>query len=100
MWKTRKYEDTMKSVFAQFPAVVVTFIFRPCPIWFWRTARGDEVDLIIEKDGRFTTTECKYAKAISSSGLKGLNAFTETYGHENNRNCYVASRTATEHPWS
>jgi len=68
------------------------------PMWFWRTARGDEVDLIIEKDGRFTAIECKNTEVVSDAGLKGLKAFAEAYDRGNVRACYVASRTTIPYP--
>lgn len=68
------------------------------PLWFWRTSGGEEVDLIVEKDGQFTAIECKYAEVVSSAGLKGLKAFAKAYGPKNIHACYVASRTSEFYP--
>jgi len=71
---------------------------RNVPLWFWRTARGEEVDLIIERDGRITAIECKYSEVVDESGLKGLRAFTADYGSEDVEARYVASRTSIPYP--
>ncbi|MBN1365146.1 MAG: ATP-binding protein [Syntrophaceae bacterium] len=63
------------------------------PIWFWRTAGGDEVDLIIERDGRVTAIECKYAEVVNEASFKGLDVFTGEYGPKNIEARYVACRT-------
>lgn len=70
---------------------------RNIPLWFWRTARGEEVDLIIEREGQFTAVECKYAEVIDESYLKGLRAFIGDYGRESLHAAYVASRTLHPH---
>lgn len=51
------------------------------PIWFWRTATGEEVDLILERGPhRFHALECKTAAAVSNRDLRGLDALDRTYG--------------------
>ena len=67
-------------------------------MWFWRTARGEEVDLIIERDGRFTAIECKYAEVVDESGMKGLRAFAGDYGRQSLQAGYIASRTIRPYP--
>jgi len=89
LWETYVIMEVVKSF---------AVLGKNIPLWFWRTAYGDEVDLIIEKDGRFTAIECKYGEVVSSSSLKGLKAFTDAYGRENIKACYVASRTTADHP--
>ncbi len=71
---------------------------RSVPLWFWRTSRGEEVDLIIDRDGRFTAIECKYAEVVDESALKGLRAFTRDYGPESVEARYLASRTPIPYP--
>jgi len=80
---------------------VVKFFFsrgRNVPLWFWRTARGDEVDLIVERNGRATAIECKLTEVADKSGVKGLNAFAKDYGPENVKGRYVACRTSRAYP--
>lgn len=89
LWETYVVMEVVKAFAAQ---------GRSIPLWFWRTARGDEVDLIIEKDGRFTAIECKYAEVVPSAGLKGLKTFAEAYGRESIRAGYVASRASEPYP--
>jgi len=51
------------------------------------------VDLIIERNGRFTAIECKYSEVPDGSSMKGLRSFASAYGIENLQTVYVASRT-------
>jgi hypothetical protein len=55
---------------------------------------------MIERDGRFTAIECKYAEVIDEPWLKGLQAFADTYGRESLQTLYVASRTSRTYPLS
>ncbi|HRZ08106.1 MAG TPA: ATP-binding protein [Candidatus Competibacteraceae bacterium] len=51
------------------------------PLWFWRTAQGEELDLLIEiGPQRFLAVECKVAAAIERRHLKGFHVFEEVYG--------------------
>ncbi len=50
------------------------------PLWFWRTSQGQEVDLVIERGGRFTIAECKLAENPDAKTTAGLNAFASMYG--------------------
>jgi predicted AAA+ superfamily ATPase len=91
LWETHVVMEVIKSFAARGKGI---------PLWFWRTAWGAEVDLLIERDGRFTAIECKYAEVIDEPGLKGLRAFAETYGRESLQALYVASRTSRTYPLS
>jgi len=71
---------------------------RNVPLWFWRTSGGDEVDLIIERNGRFTAIECKYSEVVAESSSKGLRVFTGDYGEENVQARYIACRTTIPYP--
>ena len=73
---------------------------RNIPMWFWRTSQGDEVDLIIERDGRATAIECKFTEVVDNSDVKGLNAFVRDYGLENVEARYIACRTPVHYPLS
>jgi len=71
---------------------------RNVPMWFWRTSRGDEVDLIIERNGLATAIECKTAEVVNADDVKGLNAFMNDYGRESVKAGYVACRTSVSYP--
>jgi hypothetical protein len=89
LWETHVVMEVVKAFAAR---------GRSIPLWFWRTARGEEVDLIIERDGRFTAIECKYAEVVDESGMKGLRAFAGDYGRESLQAGYIASRTIRPYP--
>lgn len=89
VWETHVVIETLKTFSA---------LGRTTPIWFWRTASGEEVDLIIERDGRVTIIECKASEMVDESALKGLRAFIRAYGADTVRHAYVASRTKTPYP--
>jgi predicted AAA+ superfamily ATPase len=72
---------------------------RPPACWFWRTAHGDEVDLIIETSPeRFYAVEAKTAERVSSDGVKGLRKLAEEYGAEAVTHARIACRTDTPYP--
>jgi hypothetical protein len=68
-------------------------------VWFWRTAQGDEVDLLIEESPeRFSAVECKTAERITSADLRGIHKLGEEYGPRSVRAASVVCRTATSYP--
>lgn len=71
---------------------------RRVPIWFWRTAQGAEVDLLIEKGGRFVAIEAKFSENPGKSALKGFDALKRYYGDDCLMAGYVASRTPHPYP--
>jgi predicted AAA+ superfamily ATPase len=70
------------------------------PIWFWRTPQGAEVDLLIERAGRFTAVEAKFTETPDHTTLKGINALKKFYGEKSVATGYIASRTANSFPLS
>lgn len=53
----------------------------PPPCWFWRTASGDEVDLLIEIGPEtFIAVECKASERVTAGHLRGIRRLTEEYG--------------------
>jgi hypothetical protein len=50
------------------------------PLWFWRTAYGEEVDLLIERGGRFIAIECKLAEQPGPDALRGFRSLVDIYG--------------------
>lgn len=71
---------------------------RRVPIWFWRTAQGAEVDLLIEKGGKFIGVEVKFAENPDKNDLKGFQALKRYYGDDCLIAGYVASRTRHPYP--
>jgi predicted AAA+ superfamily ATPase len=80
---------------------VVKYFFssgRVAPLWYWRTSQGEEVDLLIERGGRFIAVECKYAERVDQSALKGLKALMNTHGKKSLIAGYIAARTPRPYP--
>lgn len=88
LWETHVVMQVVKHFYSQGKAV---------PIWFWRTSVGEEVDLLIERGGRFIAIECKYAEQVDQSSLKGISSLIKSYGERNIIAGYIASRTT--HPY-
>lgn len=68
------------------------------PLWYWRTAYGDEVDLLIEQGGQFIAVEIKYSEQPDQSCLKGIQALKKMYGDDSLTSAYVACRTIESYP--
>jgi hypothetical protein len=68
------------------------------PLWFWRTASGAEVDLLVEAGGRFTAIECKLAERPDARSASGLRALAKYYGPEAIDRAFIACRTPHAHP--
>lgn len=69
---------------------------RPAPMWFWRTANGDEVDLLIETaPERFVAVECKTAEHPDTATARGLTKLVEEYGPAALAKGLIACRTST-----
>jgi len=71
---------------------------RKVPLWFWRTAQGEEVDLLIEQGGRFIAVEAKYAEQPGRGTCKGIAALEKMYGEGSVVRGLIASRTGQKHP--
>lgn len=89
VWETHVVIESLKKFSAE---------GRRIPMWFWRTTSGEEVDLIIERDGLFTIIECKIKELVDKSDLKGIRAFTKEYGADRVRHAYIASGTRRSYP--
>ncbi len=70
------------------------------PLWFWRTDRGEEVDLLVELGSRFVAIECKLAESPSDRELRGLRALEKYYGPKSIADAYVVCRTAHDHAFA
>lgn len=72
---------------------------RPPALWFWRTANGDQVDLLIEEaPEQFTAIECKTAERVRAADARGFAKLTAEYGEPSLRRGRVACRTARAYP--
>jgi predicted AAA+ superfamily ATPase len=49
-------------------------------LWFWQDRMKNEVDLVVELDGRLHPVECKRKEQPDASDLKGMRAFLSFYG--------------------
>jgi len=50
------------------------------PVWFWRTAAGSEVDIVIEADGKLYPLEIKLSATPHPAHAKGIHEFTTLFG--------------------
>ncbi len=91
LWETHVIMQVVKHYAAQGKSV---------PVWFWRTAQGAEVDLLIERGGRFTAIEAKFAEAPDAASIRGIQALRKFYGEECLEAGYIASRASRPYPLS
>lgn len=64
-------------------------------LWFWRSQANQEVDLVVEFEGRLTPIEIKLSERPRTSDLRGIRAFREFYaGHESIERAWVACSTS------
>jgi len=72
---------------------------RPPALWFWRTANGDEVDLLIEEaPEQFTAIECKAAERVHAADARGFEKLREEYGRAALRRGPLVCRMGTTYP--
>ena len=66
----------------------------PPAMWFWRTAHGDEVDLLVETAPEtFVAVECKTAERADARSTRGITRLAAEYGAHAIRAARVACRT-------
>lgn len=71
----------------------------PPAMWFWRTANGDEVDLLIEVGPEtFVAIECKTAELPDSKAAKGFTKLAAEYGPHALGAVRIACRTESAYP--
>lgn len=71
----------------------------PPALWFWRTAHGDEVDLLVETGPqRFIAIECKTAERVEAAAMKGVRALASEYGEPALAAARIACRSETAYP--
>ena len=68
-------------------------------MWFWRTAHGDEVDLLLELGPEtFVAIECKAAERVSARDLKGITRLAAEYGPNSIARARIVCRTDIDYP--
>src|SRR5450759_1414025 len=68
-------------------------------LWFWRTAHGAEVDLLVEvAPSAFVVVEAKTAERVDARAVRGVGELVEEYGASAVRRAFVACRTARAYP--
>ena len=71
----------------------------PPALWFWRTAHGDEVDLLVEiAPETFVVIECKTAEHVDGRATKGVVKLATEYGPQAVRAARLACRTEQGYP--
>jgi predicted AAA+ superfamily ATPase len=66
-------------------------------LWYWRDQGGNEVDLLIEMDGRLTGIECKLTERPNNRDARGLKRMASFYGRENVAAGYIACMAEQPH---
>lgn len=65
----------------------------------WRTAHGDEVDLLMETAPEtFAMIECKTSERVTVNDLKGVRQLADEYGEGSIVSARVVCRTPTRYP--
>lgn len=62
-------------------------------LWYWRNQSGNEVDLLIERNGRLIAIECKLAQTPDTQHLKGIRSLIAFYGEEMVQRSFIACTT-------
>ena len=77
-------------------------------MYHWRTSAGAEVDLLLERDGKFYPIEIKCKTNLTSKDTRGIKAFRETYPKLNimtgliiyaGDTCYKVNDNVIALPW-
>ncbi len=59
-------------------------------LWYWRDQGGNEVDLLIEKDGSLFPVECKLRERPTAKDVKGIARLRDFYGANQVSRAYIA----------
>jgi predicted AAA+ superfamily ATPase len=71
------------------------------PLWFWRTATGNEIDLLVETAPEvFLAIECKTAEQPGADATRQFYALRDEYGARSLQRAFVACRTSTAYPFA
>lgn len=79
-------------------------ITTPPQFYHWRLHSGAEVDLILERDGKFYPIEIKAKSKVTSNDAKNINTFRKLYSHLNIQKGLIIAPTdskyaVTENVW-
>ncbi len=66
-------------------------------LWFWQDQSKNEVDLLIEKNGRLFPIECKWKEAPVEHDTRGIARFRSMYPAELVGHAFIACRTEQSH---
>ena len=90
LWENFVVSETRKRLLAQSIAP---------SIWFWRTAHGDEVDLLFETGpDTFVAVDCKAAERVGPADLKGIKRLADEYGPAFMTRALLVCRTEEPRP--
>jgi len=71
----------------------------PRPLWFWRTAAGDEIDLLMEVGPEeFIAVEAKASSMPSAHQAAAFSKFTALHGEKSLKRKIICCRTAESRP--
>jgi predicted AAA+ superfamily ATPase len=71
----------------------------PRPLWFWRTAAGDEIDLLMEVGPEeFIAVEAKASIMPSAHQAAAFSKFTALHGEKSLKRKIICCRTAESRP--
>ncbi len=62
-------------------------------IFWWRTSHGEEVDFIIDRNGKLTPIEVKLTSRINKGLTKNLNTFTKLFSQETDQALLITQAT-------
>jgi hypothetical protein len=65
-------------------------------LWHWCDQGGNEVDLLVEKDGKLLAVECKVKERPTDKDFRGIARLRAFYGREMVPRAYLACPVETE----
>ncbi len=68
---------------------------QPLGLYFWRDQSGNEVDLLLEKDGKLHLVECKLTQNPGKADVRGIRKCQSFFGIDRIGLSYVACNTST-----
>lgn len=60
-------------------------------LWYWCDQGGNEVDILLEKDGRITAVECKLTEIPGKRETSGIRRLRKFYGEEMIKAAFIAA---------
>jgi len=62
-------------------------------LWYWRNQAGNEVDLLLDRNGTLTAVECKLTQTPRARDLRGIRRLVDFYGDDRVAASFVACTT-------